>query len=293
MLYLSALFGYGIPGKLTFMNRFRIFIILFFTALFFLIIQESFSQGFEPISKKGLFNIGAEGGVQFTSIHNYSSFYTPSSKVGFTGGLFAEYFVTNDFKLKVSVLYDDRPFELSGNLAFSDTSGQQISGSYYIYQTDYKVNYLTIPFGIGYERGSEKFKLVLNLNFYYSILFNASMQGVEIYYFDPSDGFDLSETTLHQGENDFRLSGSTSGIAFTNVSKEATEPYTIEKFNTSDFGMNLMIGGLYQATTEIGISLTFGFAYSFNQVLENPEIDSKWSQITKINLGVVYTLFKK
>ena len=54
-----------------------------------------------------------------------------------------------------------------------------------------------------------------------------------------------------------------------------------------------MIGGLYQPTPVIGISLSVGFSYSLGQAFENPQIDSKWSQITKINLGVVYTLFKK
>lgn len=288
-----ALFGYGIPGKLTSMKIFRNYFFPFLITLFFFYTQTAFSQGFEPTTKKGLFNIGIEGGVQFTSINSYSSFYVPSSKVGFTSGLFSEYYVSNDFKLKLAFLYDDRPFELTGNLLFADTSGQNISNSYYLYQSDYKVNYLTIPIGIGFERGSQKFKLILNLNFYYSILLNARMQGGELYYFDPKDGFDLTETTLQQGLNEYQLSGKTTGVSFTDVSAGSAEQYNTENFNSSDFGFSLFIGGIYQATPELGISLSFGFSYSLGKVFENPEIDSKWSQMTKINLGVVYTLFKK
>ena len=293
MLYLLALFGCGIPGKLTSMKIFRNYFFFLLITSFFFFTQTSFSQGFEPTTKKGLFNIGFEGGLQFTSINSYSSFYVPTSKVGFTSGLFGEYYVSNDFKLKLPFLYDNRPFELTGDLLFADTSGQKISDSYYLYQAGYKVNYLTIPIGIGFERGSQKFKLLLNLNFYYSILLNASMKGSELYYFDPKDGFDLTESKLQQGLNEFQLSGKTSGVSFTDVSKESTEPYRTEKFNTSDFGFGLLIGGLYQVTPELGISLSFGFSYSLGKVFENPETDSKWSQMTKINLGVAYTLFKK
>jgi hypothetical protein len=288
-----ALFGYGIPGKLTFMKIFKNYFFLLFTAVTCFFTLNSFSQGFEPTVKKGAFNVGIEGGVQFTNINSYSSIYNPSSKVGFTSGLYGEYYVSSGFKLKVSFLYDRRPFQLSGDLIFSDTAGQKISNSFYLYQTDYRVNYLTIPFGIGYERGSDKFKLLLNFNLYYSLLLNATMNGGELYYFDPSDGFDLSQTILNQGLNEFQLSGTTSGVTFNDISNESTQVYQTEDFSNSDFGIILMLGGLYQASPQLGVSLTFGFGYSFNQVFENPEIDSKWSQMAKINMGVVYTLFKK
>jgi hypothetical protein len=119
------------------------------------------------------------------------------------------------------------------------------------------------------------------------------MNGGELYYFDPSDGFDLSQTILNQGLNEFQLSGTTSGVTFNDISNESTQVYQTEDFSNSDFGIILMLGGLYQASPQLGVSLTFGFGYSFNQVFENPEIDSKWSQMAKINMGVVYTLFKK
>ena len=49
-------------------------IIIFISTLVLVFIQYSLAQGFEPVSKKGLFNIGIEGAVQFTSINNFSSF---------------------------------------------------------------------------------------------------------------------------------------------------------------------------------------------------------------------------
>lgn len=261
-------------------------LVLFFT-------QNSFSQGFEPISKKGTFNVGLEGGIQFTSLRSYYSYYEPFSKIGFSSGVFGEYYLSNSFKVKLAILYDYRPFELNGSLPFPDTANQQLSNSYYLYQVAYKMNYLTIPFGIGYERGNDKFKIVLQFNFYYSILLNSSMNGGELYYFDPKDGFDLSYSSLHQGLNEFQLSGKTEGVSFTDISKEPAEPYRVDIFNTSDFGFNFMIGGLYQATPTFGISLSFGFSYSLGRVFEDPEVDSKWQQITKINLGLVYSFLKK
>lgn len=248
------------------------------------------SQNLQQVSLKGTFNVGLEGGVQFTSINQYSSFYVPSSKVGFIAGIFGEYYLSESFKIKAAALYDSRPFELSGELIYADTAMQSYSNSYYLYQVDYAVNYLTIPIGIGYEKGSDKFKILLNINVYYSILLNASMKGSELYYFDPGDGFDLTNTILQPGVNSFSLSGATEGVAFSEILKDSQEQYRVEDFNTSDFGMNLMIGGLYQATPQLGFSLSFGFGFSFDQVFVNPEVNSKWSQITKINLGVVYSL---
>jgi len=249
-----------------------------------------FSQTPQQVSLKGTFNVGLEGGVQFTSINQYSSFYVPSSKVGFTAGVFGEYYLSEAFKIKVAALYDSRPFELSGELIYADTAMQSYSNSYYLYQVDYAINYLTIPIGIGYEKGSDKFKILLNINVYYSILLNANMNGRELYYFDPGDGFDLTNTILQQGVNNFSLSGATEGVAFSEILKDSQEKYRVEEFNTSDFGMNLMIGGLYQATPQLGFSVSFGFGFSFDQVFVNPEVNSKWSQITKINMGVIYSL---
>ena len=260
-----------------------------FTYLFF-VPNSIYCQGFEPVSKKGKFNIGAEGGVQFTNIKSYNGFYQPRSKVGFSAGLFGEYYISNVFKVKIGAYYDNRAFELYGERTFADTSNTQYSHSYHLYQVDYKLNYLTIPIGIGYERGSDKFKLILQLNFYYSIFLNSNMKGNELYYIDPADGFDLSEFILNQGLNEFQISGSTEGIAATDISKDRKDPYKVERFNSSDFGLSFLLGGQYQMTPKTGLLLSLGFSYSMSNLFENPEIESKWRQITKINLGFVFTL---
>ena len=272
------------------MTKIKRLLFLSFSFLFLIHSHFSFSQEEITTTRKGSFNIGAEGGVQFTNIKDVNSFYNPSSNTGFTAGLFGEYYVSNDFKVKLGAIYDSRGFDMDATVIFPDTALQTLSNSYYLYQVNYKVNYLTLPIGIGYERGGEKFKLLLQVYFYYSLFLNSTMNGGELYYFDPIDGFDLSGSTLNQGLNEFSYSGNTEGVSFKNTLETDTEPYDVENFNSSDLGFGLMIGGMYRITPSLGISASFGFNWSIGKLFENPELDAKWQQITRINIGILYTL---
>ncbi len=242
----------------------------------------------QQVQTKGLFNIGIEGGVQFTNIKDFSLLYPvhqTKSQMGYRVGGFAEYFVINDLKLHAGIYYDDRAFQLAADFPFVDSTGK-ILKSYYFYQVDYKLNYLTLPLSIIYQRGGEKFKITLQAGIYYSIFLNATMNGAEDVYVDPDDVGLITDTTLRVGHNQRLYSGSTKGIVTSYSSPEY--PY----FSSYDFGFNFQIGVIYNITPQIGISAGVGFTYSISSVFENPEINSKWLQNTGVNIGFVYTLKK-
>lgn len=239
----------------------------------------------QRVQTKGLFNIGIEGGVQFTNIKDFSPVYQAKSKTGYRVGGFAEYFVVNDVKLHAGIYYDDRAFQLASNFPFVDSPGK-ILKSYYFYQVDYKLNYLTLPLSIIYQRGGEKFKINLQAGIYYSIFLNATLDGAEDVYVDPDDVGLVTDSTLSVGHNQKLYSGSTMGIA---TRSDTTESFY---FNSYDFGFNFLIGVIYNITPQIGISAGVGFTYSISSVFENPEVNSKWLQNTHVNLGFVYTLKK-
>lgn len=249
-----------------------------------LVISVNFASAqFE--TKKGQFNIGVDGGIQFTDIRSFGSIYQPSSKIGYTIGAFGDYYISNDFRLRLALNFDNRAFQINSNLPLADTSGK-IGNSYYLYQVDYKLNYLTIPFGVIYTRGGDKFKILLQLSFYYSIFLNSTMNGGEDFYIAPEDIGSLpDDSELLPGHNFYAYDGSTTGLAYAFNSKT-------EHFNSYDFGFNFLIGGLYQVTPTVGITLSLGFTYGLANVYENTEWDSRWSQMTKVNLGIAYTLWK-
>ncbi len=122
----------------------------------------------QVLSKKGLFNLGVEGGMQFTNIRDFSSLYQASSGIGYSIGGYAEYNISNDFKVRGGLYFDNRVFQLNGNFPFIDSTGKVLQ-SYYLYQADYKMNYLTIPLYIIYQRGSDKLKVTVQGGIYYSI----------------------------------------------------------------------------------------------------------------------------
>ena len=103
-------------------------------------------------TRKGLFNIGVDGGVQFTDIQSSGTIFQPSSKMGYAIGVFGDYYISNDFRLRLALNFDNRAFQINSNVPLLDTAGN-IGNSYYLYQVDYKLNYLTIPIGIIYTRG--------------------------------------------------------------------------------------------------------------------------------------------
>ena len=260
------------------------------TIIIFLIIAAWAAAQEVSLAKK--VNIGIDGGVQFTNLSGFLFPYSPRSKTGFYTGIFGEYNISKSVKLRIELQYDRRNFELFGYTYFADSSGGQ-GNSYYLYQADYSVNYLTIPLNITYFRGSYKFKIYIRAGVYYSIFLNATHQGVERYYFDPEDHLDLSGTIFKPGVNQYLLDGRTDGVEMVDIydtdASPGNESFDDYKFNTSDYGFNLFIGVIYQPIPSFGITLAPGFSYSIGKSFEDPTFNFKWQQITKINLGFIYT----
>ncbi len=113
------------------------------------------------------------------------------------------------------------------------------------------------------------------------------MDGGEDVYIAPEDFYLVTDSILRPGHNEIIYSGTTDGV----VSRFYSADNYL--FSATDFGLNIQIGFLYNLTPQIGLTAGFGFSFGFTNLFENPEIESKWTQITKINLGFVYTLKKR
>lgn len=244
----------------------------------------------QEIEKKGHFSIGIEGGPQITNIKGFAGIYNPVSKVGFYTGVYGDYFISNSFRLRLGAYYDNRRFGLEGYLPYLATPVEGDSTyysfeSYYLYQVDYSLNYLTIPIGIVYAKGNEKFKILIEANFYYSLFLFASRDGVDNFYIYPDHASYFTDLGLGPGNNYYEYTGNAEGFAFNQDNQQFY-------FNNYDFGFNFMIGAMYFVTERISINAGIGFALSIPNVFQDDRIDSGWSQQTKFNIGVAY-LFKK
>ena len=260
-----------------------------------LVIPRVHAQMSSTPEQRSAFSIGATGGIQFTNVQNlqFPLNYEAHGGIGFTAGLAAAYSLSPSLKIIANLLYDSRAFNLfhQGPEYTSDSSGT-IKSFLYAYDTDYRLNYLTIPVGILFEKGSRKFRVRLQANFFYSLYIGSALKGTEMYYFDPAQGIDLTGTILNQGYNRFELDGTTEGISRKNILSGYAEDLETWNFNSYDAGFNIMLGAAYGISESIDIFLDLGFSYSIAPLLEDPSYDTEWSQITRISAGVSYTLGK-
>lgn len=257
---------------------------------FFLIVSSLFVNA-QEVNHAKKFNIGAEGGVQFTNLRSFLFPYSPQSKTGFYAGIFGEYNISKSFKIRLGFQYDRRSFELYGYEEFIDTIGS-FNGTYHLYQVAYDVNYLTIPLNINFVRGNDKFKIYLQGGLYYSIYLNAKQKGIDYFYIDPDDKEYFSNTILSEGESIFYLDGSTDGLSFADISDtESDQPsYDVIKYNFYDFGFTFFVGLIYQPAPSIGLTFGPGFSFSFANAFEDPVYNFEWQQMTRLNIGFIYTL---
>ena len=248
--------------------------------VFVLSLLFSFSQVLTAQeSNQGKFNLGFDGGVQFTNVEDRTTINPAERKIGYTFGPYAEYFISDLFTVKLGVYFDNRGFKIDDlYVGYADTSqlypdSVVYSADSYLHITrDYSMNYLTVPLSISYVKGSEKFKIFVQLGVYYSILLNAHKKGYNDLYIDPVY------------EPHFNLSGHQ--IEY--FDEDATT-----LFNSFDVGMNLYLGGLIKLYKNWSLSVTPGFQFSFTHLYYRPDIDASWRQIFQIKAGVVYTLSKK
>jgi len=248
-------------------------IITLLTLLIIIGIQPVISQ--ESTTKKGTMNIGFEAGIQFTGI---SDPYMPISDngIGYAAGPFFEYYLNDIIKFRGGLYYDNRGFSLSDG-GYIDDSNYFAKSSYYDVTQQYHVNYLTIPLSLIYIKGSDKFKFFIQGTLYYSMFLNSDQSGDFHIFISEEDAphYDF------EGYPEFNIPGD-----------HYFEIKEKDQFSTSDIGINLLLGATYYIKPNLGITLSPGFSYSFENVWEDPMRKTTWTNIYKINLGIIYTLNK-
>lgn len=219
-------------------------------------------------------SLGIESGFQFTDI---SDTYMPSKGgIGYNMGIFGEYPFNELIKLRIGLLYDHRAFNLNSTQRLGDTSGYQAISSYYAQNIDYKVNYLTIPLSLLYMKGSGRVKLYFQFSFYYSLLINAKRDGMIDLYISEEDA-------PHFSNPDWK----SEGHRYTTISGDNSS-----EFNSYDMGLNFHMGVIFQINDQLGLSFSPAITYNMANVWNNPERKASWSQLIKLNLGVVYRIKK-
>jgi len=245
-----------------------------FTTLLLLFI--SFLTYSQEESLKGKFNIGVQGGPQFTNVDISNFTYEMNSKTGYTVGVFGEYFFSNELKIRFGCNIDNRKYQQYKNQA-SITAYDYDSilytgySSYYLYQNDYSLNYLTFPLNVIYQKGNERVKVFVQFGLYYSLLLNAAQDGSSDLYIDPVDAAQFIDPLLSAGHH----LGSYTGSAKS-------------QYNNSDFGVNFYIGGWFKISDNLSATFSPGITYGISNVFSIPEWDSKWGSIVKLDAGIVY-----
>jgi len=240
------------------------------------------SQLFSQETINSRWNIGFSIGPQFTNISSAGLPSPTVSGVGYLAGAFTEYKLSQDIKIRIGLNYDRRAF--SGNyqsmgIQFNDSVVS--SNSYSSYDFSYKFDYVTIPLSFIYIKGIAKLKLFVQGSVYYSLFLTAHQQGYTDVFIAEDDYQYVDHESypyIQSGHNRNEFSGTTDKLL------------GAEKFNTYDFGFNFFMGAIYDFSEKVGIYLSPGFTASFGKVFENPVYDSKWTNIFKIEAGVVYHL---
>lgn len=243
----------------------------------------SVTSGMSQDINKGKFNLGFEGGVQFNNVEDRTTLNPTISKAGYSFGPYIEYFISDIFSVKLGLYYDNRGFKLDdlyvGYVSYSEIFPDSIvysKNSFWHKTRNYNINYLTIPLSIRYVKGTEKFKIYVEAGMYYSLLLNATQKGQDHIFTDPEFAPHFESPFDVPGHQYLDFNGDAASL-----------------FNPNDFGVSIFFGGIVQFSPHWGLTVTPGFSYSFTNLYSNPEIDAKWTQIFRINAGVIYTFKKK
>ncbi len=254
--------------KFWFFTKAGLFVFFFITSLS-LVAQQNLKEKL---------SIGFEGGTQFTNINSTIYSNAPTSRIKPDIGIFALYDITQDFKIKFGFYYDTRAYRVrykSGYLAETDTSSYVGYNSYFQYDLIYNVDFLTIPLNFVYEKEGDKFGIFLEVGFYYSFYLGNNVSGFTDFYVHPNDAPHFNDPNLTQGHHRVAFDGPVDNF-----------------FNTYDFGINLHFGIAYFINPQIELRFAPGFTYGLANVFENPNFQSRWSNLFKLRFGIVYKLHR-
>lgn len=218
------------------------------------------------------FKLGIEGGVQFCDISD--QYMISKSGTGFNFGAYIQYPINESLHIRLGLNYDNRAFNLKNQWRLVDDSTGYYGDSFYAENTDFSLNYATIPLSLLYTKGTGSFKLYFQFSIYYSLLLNASMDGMSEIFISAVDAQHFTYPEWQSPQN-------------------TSEPFSgdvTNEFNSYDLGINFYIGGVYKISDQLGITLSPGITYGMANVWANPERTANWSRLFKINAGVVYTL---
>ncbi len=227
----------------------------------------------EYIDKKGSVNIGFETGIQFTDIDD-PYVVTSDGGVGYTAGPFIEYHITEYVKIRGGIEIDNRAFSLEDTGHIIDDSLNIFFNSYYRNNAKYRANYLTLPISMVYMKGDEKLNFYLQGTIYYSLHLNTNMTGSADIYISEED----APYIFFEDHPELSLPGH---------HHYDVKPLT---FNTSDMGINVRIGVIYNISPGLGVTLSPALTYSFSNVWEDPLRRATWTRLYKITAGIVYKL---
>ena len=253
---------------------FKYILATFFVAL---ITTQSKAQ----YQKKNKLSIGFEAGYQSTSITNdISSTAVTGSGGGLNASVFGSYPVSNSLNFELGFRYDSRGFTTKDFInpiaeLQSDDSIYVSWSSYYSDSFKYRLNYLTIPISVVYERGNDKHKIFLKLSFYYSLLLNAQKSGNTELFIDPEHAPNFEDPELQQA-----------GYTYNDINKADIT----NKFNSDDYGIQFFIGYQYKINEKFALRFTPGLTIGLQTLSANPLDNSKWNNIYLINAGIIYTL---
>lgn len=254
------------------LKTYKTYLLCSFVLLF--VASPVFSQ--ITTERKGKMNIGFDAGIQFTNVYDS---YTPISDggIGYIAGPFFEYNLSNSTKCRIGLALDNRSFSLQDIRLIEDDSGYVGNSSYRDVYEKYKINYLTIPLSLIYVKGNNKFNFFIQGTVYYSLLISSNQSGYLDIYISEQD----ANNFYFEDYPELNLPG-----------HHYFEPDQ-QQLNTSDIGISVQIGVIYNVSQNIGITLSPGLSYSFSNVFENPERLTSWATMYKINAGIIYTLKSK
>ena len=230
---------------------------------------------------KGQFNIGIQGGPQFTNINTTNPEEQIISNTGYTIGFFGEYHITNELKLRVGSYFDGRKYEVEITQPYvsglnSDSVVYTGYNSFYFYQNKYSLNYLTFPVNVIYQKGNEKLKVLVQFGLYYSALLNATQNGNSLLHIDSTDAPHFANPKWDAGDHIKSYNGSVSS-----------------NYNHSDFGLNLYIGAWFKISSNLSITCAPGITYSFSKIYSSLDIEESWGTMPRFDVGVIYRFRKK
>lgn len=223
---------------------------------------------------KNRLSFGLEAGPQFNNVRN-GVVMNPKGRIAADVGAFVQYDISRVLNLSLGAYYDPRGFETSYRSAFlvlSDT-GYVGYNSYYAYDMTYKINYISFPLNITYLSGGKKFRLFVQGGIYLSIALKSHKEGYQGIYVDPTDLPHFGDSTLTAGYHMVNYDGSAK-----------------EFFNPTDFGLHFAFGMIYQITDKLVLTAKPDFNFGLTSIVSSPDVDLKWDNILRLNVGIIYKL---